>query len=77
MHLLLGLLAIQWVLTHFSVPLHHTPEKQKLRAARSRDLCFSMEESFHMKVCSGAKKQTSNSYSDLGILEEALDDVRG
>ena len=30
-----------------------------------------------MKVCSGATKQTSNSYSDLGILEEALDDVRG
>ena len=30
-----------------------------------------------MKVCSGAKKQTSISYSDLGILEKALDDVRG
>ena len=30
-----------------------------------------------MKVFSGAKKQTSISYSVLGILEKALDDVRG
>ena len=30
-----------------------------------------------MKVCSVAKRQTSESYSVLGILEKALDYVRG